>query len=115
MLSPELPSQSGIKYSVPGIPRAPGIPRRRETRGTGIPPATSMPWHNNGTACLAGSAVYPKFRCADNRLARKGAIPFISLTLPTALISITPYTDSRTDLTKALDLRAIAQERWNEA
>ncbi len=38
---------------------------------------TSMPRHNNRTACLAGSAVCPViFRCAGNDLPHRGSQPF---------------------------------------
>lgn len=65
-----------LDQSATGSSREPASARQpgRETRGTGIPPATSMPWHDNGTACLAGcAACLAKFRCANNRLPRRGS------------------------------------------
>ena len=78
----------------------------RETRGTGFPPTTSMPWHNNGTACLAGSAAcLPKLRCVDNDLPRRGSHCFYLASWAHAEL----YTDSRSRLAEALGLRDGAQ------
>jgi hypothetical protein len=58
----------------------------RSRDGADICERDSTAWHCNGTGSLPTSAGYlAKKRCADNGLPRRGAIPFILLSLNRAL------------------------------
>lgn len=81
------PARSRRISSVAGSSREPAFAGQpgRETRGTAIPPATSMAWHKKRHWCLATSAAYlAKFRCADNGLTHRGSQCFY-LALPSSV------------------------------